>query len=103
MKNTSTGSVANTLKGSATVITSTVKITSDLLIDVLRILFGNKINHKIESVSQKENIVQLQIHWIEQNPIHKLAKENLEDLVTTYNEEMEGLLSDTMLFMNEAN
>ncbi|MBA3664572.1 MAG: hypothetical protein H0W61_10235 [Bacteroidetes bacterium] len=80
--------------------TKRYKIPQDLLMDILRILFGNKIKHQIEGIKEKENIIILQVYYTDTNN-SKATKENIETLLTEYSEYMEGLLSDNTLFMDE--
>ena len=76
------------------------KIPQDLLMDILRILFGNNIRHKIEGIKEKENIIILQVHFTGTgNNIN--AQENIEGILTDYSEYMKGLISDDTLFMDE--
>jgi hypothetical protein len=76
------------------------RIPQDVLMDILRILFGNKIKHRIEGIKERENIILLQVHY---NPsTHNAnARENIEGILLDYSEYMQGLLGDSTLFMDE--
>jgi len=76
------------------------KIPQDVLMDILRILFGNKIKHKIEGIKEKENIIILQVYFTDSDNSTS-AQENIEGILKDYSEYMKGLLSDSTLFMDE--
>lgn len=77
------------------------KIPEDLLMDILRILFGNNIKHKIIGIQQRQNIVLLNANFDLNSIKNREAKENLEDILTDYSEYMKGLLGDTVLMLDE--
>ena len=77
----------------------TYKVPQDLLMDILRILFGNKIKHKIEGIKEKENTIILQVYFTS-NSNSVNAQENIEDVLNDYNEYMKELLSDGTLFID---
>jgi hypothetical protein len=76
------------------------KVPQDLLMDILRILFGNKIKHKIEGIKEKENIIILQVYFTNAGNSTN-AQENIEDVLNDYSEYMKELLSDGTLFIDE--
>lgn len=76
------------------------KIPQDLLFDVLRILFGNQIKHKIEGIKQRENVVILQVGF-KNTSNHRQAEDNIEIILNDYSNYAKGLLSDATLFMDE--
>jgi hypothetical protein len=76
------------------------KIPQDILMDILRILFGNNIKHKIEGIKERENIIILQVHFTDTEN-NKYAQENIEGILTDYSEYMKGLISNDTLFMDE--
>lgn len=76
------------------------KIPLDVLMDILRILFGNKIKHKIIGIRERENMIILQAQFqITDNNIS--AEENIEGILKDYSEYMKGILGDQTLFMDE--
>ena len=77
------------------------KIPEDLLMDILRILFGNNIKHKIIGIQERQNIVLLNINFDLNSVKNKEAKENIEGILTDYSEYMKGLLGDTVLMLDE--
>ncbi len=80
--------------------TKRYKVPQDILMDILRILFGNKIKHRIEGIKEKENIIILQVNFT--NTDNNLnAQENIEGILKDYSDYMKGLLSDSTLFMDE--
>ena len=80
--------------------TKRYKVPQDILMDILRILFGNRIKHQIEGIKEKENIVILQVNFT--NSDNNLnAKENIEGILKDYSDYMKGLLSDSTIFMDE--
>ncbi len=76
------------------------KIPQDILMDILRIVFGNKIKHKIEGIKERENIIVLQVCFAD-IANHVSAQENIEAILTDYTEYMHGLLGESTLFMDE--
>lgn len=76
------------------------KVPQDTLMDILRILFGNKIKHKIEGIKERENIIILQVYFTNTN-ISENAQENIEDILNDYSKYMKELLNDSILFMDE--
>jgi hypothetical protein len=76
------------------------RIPQDILMDILRILFGNKIKHRIEGIKEKENIILLQAHFTDTTN-NRNAQKNIEGILTDYSEYMSGLLGDGTLFMDE--
>lgn len=83
-----------------TAIIKHYKIPQDILMDILRILFGNKIKHRIEGIKEKENIIILQVDFMDTKN-HVTAQENIEEILTDYSEYMKELLGDSTLFMDE--
>ena len=80
--------------------TKRYKVPQDILMDILRILFGNKIKHRIEGIKEKENIIIMQVNFT--NTDNNLnAQENIEGILKDYSDYMKGLLSDSTLFMDE--
>ena len=77
------------------------KIPQDVLMDILRILFGNTIKHQITGIKEKENIVLLSVHFKEDAEKHEQAEENIEAILKDYSEYMKGLMGDNILFMDE--
>ncbi len=67
--------------------------------DILRILFGNKIKHKIEGIKEKENIIILQVYFTNAGNSAN-AQGNIEDVLNDYSEYMKELLSDATLFID---
>lgn len=80
--------------------TKRYKVPQDILMDILRILFGNKIKHRIEGIKEKENIIILQVNFANSDNSQN-AKENIEGILKDYSDYMKGLLSDSTLFMDE--
>lgn len=78
--------------------TVSYRITEDLLMDVLRILFSNKIKHKIEGIKEKENIALLQVTYPD-TKIGRGAQDNIETMLQDYSEYMEGMLGNNDLFV----
>lgn len=79
------------------------KIPEDLLMDILRILFGNNIKHKIIGIQERQNIVLLNVNFDLNSNKNREAKENMEGILTDYSEYMKGLLGDTVLMLDEEN
>lgn len=77
------------------------KIPEDLLMDILRILFGNNIKHKIIGIQERQNIVLLNVYFDLNSIKNREAKENMEGILTDYSEYMKGLLGDTILMLDE--
>ena len=77
------------------------KIPQDVLMDILRILFGNNIKHQITGIKERENIVLMSIHFNEDATKHEEAQENIEAILKDYSEYMKGLMGDNILFMDE--
>ena len=77
------------------------KIPEDLLMDILRILFGNNIKHKIIGIQERQNIVLLNVNFDLTSLKNREAKENMEGILTDYSEYMKGLLGDTVLMLDE--
>ena len=77
------------------------KIPEDLLMDILRILFGNNIKHKIIGIQERQNIVLLNVNFDLNSIKSREAKENMEGILTDYSEYMKGLLGDTVLMLDE--
>jgi hypothetical protein len=74
------------------------KLPQDLLMDCFRILLNNEVYFKIEGIREKENILLVKISWADNNAMHHKAKDNLEELLKTFSEDMEGLLNEHDLF-----
>lgn len=74
------------------------KLPQDLLMDCFRIFLNNEVQFKIEGIREKENILLVKITWSENNAMQHKAKENLHELLSTYSEDMEGLLNEHNLF-----
>ena len=79
------------------------KIPEDLLMDILRILFGNNIKHKIIGIQQRQNMVLLNVNFDLNTIMNREAKENMEGILSDYCEYMKGLLGDTVLMLDEEN
>ena len=77
------------------------KIPEDLLMDILRILFGNNIKHKIIGIQERQNMVLLNVNFDLNSIKNREAKENMEGILTDYSEYMKGLLGDTILILDE--
>ncbi len=77
------------------------KIPEDLLMDILRILFGNNIKHKIIGIQQRQNMVLLNVNFDLNTIMNREAKENMEGILSDYCEYMKGLLGDTVLMLDE--
>ncbi|MBK7816087.1 MAG: hypothetical protein IPJ60_00125 [Sphingobacteriaceae bacterium] len=77
------------------------KIPDDLLMDILRILFGNNIKHKIIGIQQRQNMVLLNVNFDLNTIMNREAKENMEGILSDYCEYMKGLLGDTVLMLDE--
>jgi hypothetical protein len=77
------------------------KIPEDLLMDILRILFGNNVKHKIIGIQERQNIVLLNVNFDLNFLKNREAKENMEGILTDYSEYMKGLLGDTVLMLDE--
>ena len=77
------------------------KIPEDLLMDILRILFGNNIKHKIIGIQQRQNMVLLNVNFDLNTIMNREAKENMEGILSDYCEYMKGLLCDTVLMLDE--
>lgn len=77
------------------------KIPEDLLMDILRILFGNNIKHKIIGIQQLQNSVLLNVNFDLNSIKNREAKENMEGILSDYSEYMKGLLGDTVLMLDE--
>lgn len=77
------------------------KIPEDLLMDILRILFGNNIKHKIIGIQQRQNSVLLNVNFDLVSIKNREAKENMEGILTDYSEYTKGLLGDTVLMLDE--
>jgi len=77
------------------------KIPEDLLMDILRILFGNNIKHKIIGIQERRNIILLNVNLDLNSLKNREAKENMEGILTDYSEYMKGLLGDTVLMLDE--
>ncbi|MBI2722213.1 MAG: hypothetical protein HYX39_08560 [Bacteroidetes bacterium] len=78
------------------------RIPADILMDVLRILFANKIKHRIEGIKEKENIALFQMNY----PDTKIgigAQDNIESILQDYSEYMEGLLGNNELIVYSEN
>jgi hypothetical protein len=78
--------------------TNLYKLPQDLLMDCFRILLNNGVHYKIDGIREIENILLVKIFWQENNAMHQKAKQNLEELLQTYSEDMEGLLREQSLF-----
>jgi len=77
------------------------KIPEDLLMDILRILFGNNIKHKIIGIQERQNIVLLNVNFDLSSNKNREAKENIEGILTDYSDYMKGLLGDSVLMLDE--
>jgi hypothetical protein len=77
------------------------KVPQDVLMDILRILFGSKIKHKIVGIQEKENIIILQVQYQEDSANQYHAEENIESILKDYSGYMNGILSDATLIMDE--
>ena len=77
------------------------KIPEDLLMDILRILIGNNIKHKIIGIQQRQNMVLLNANFDLNSIKNREAKEDLEGILTDYSEYMKGLLGDAVLLLDE--
>ncbi|MBK6522802.1 MAG: hypothetical protein IPG08_10940 [Sphingobacteriaceae bacterium] len=69
--------------------------------DILRILFGNNIKHKIIGIQQRQNMVLLNVNFDLNTIMNREAKENMEGILSDYCEYMKGLLGDTVLMLDE--
>ncbi len=83
------------------IIVKRYKVPEDLLMDILRILFGNNIKHKIIGIQERQNIVLLNVSFDLNYIKNGEAKENMEGILTDYCEYMKGLLGDTVLMLDE--
>ena len=77
------------------------KIPQDVLMDILRILFGNHIKHHITEIKERENIVLLKAHFTPNAKKHHEAKENIESILEDYSKYMNGLLNDNILVLDK--
>jgi hypothetical protein len=77
------------------------KIPHDIFMDIIRILFRNRIKYKIEGVKEKENILVLQVHFTAGLKNHVQAQSNIEDILEEYSEYMDGLLNDKTLLLDD--
>lgn len=82
------------------VIIKKYRVPQDVLMDILRILFGNQIKHKIEGIKERENIIILKVYFTDTvNNVH--AEENIEELLNEYTLYMKDFLNDRTLFMDD--
>lgn len=82
------------------VIIKKYRVPQDVLMDILRILFGNQIKHKIEGIKERENIIILKVYFTDTvNNVH--AEENIEELLNEYTIYMKDFLNDRTLFMDD--
>ena len=77
------------------------KVSQDILMDILRILFRNNIKHQITGIQEKENIVLMNVHFKQNEAISEEVKENIATILQDYSEYMKGLLGDTVLMLDE--
>jgi hypothetical protein len=82
------------------VIIKRYRIPQDVLMDTLRILFRNQLNHKIEGIKERENIIILQVYFTDTERNVK-AEENIEEILKEYSSYMKDFLNDRTLFMDE--
>ena len=50
-------------KAEKNIIVNRYKVPQDLVLDILRILFGNKIKHQITGVKERENFILLTVFY----------------------------------------
>ncbi|MGZ4056057.1 MAG: hypothetical protein ACXVDZ_18190 [Bacteroidia bacterium] len=76
-------------------VTRRYKIPQDVLMDIFRILIGNKIKYRIEGIKEKENLLLVQVDVT--NAVNNLtAHENILEILKDYSEFMDGLLKETL-------
>ena len=76
------------------------RVPQDVLMDILRILFGNQIKHKIEGIKERENVIILQVYFTDTINGVK-AEENIEEILKDCSRYMSDFLTDSTLFMDE--
>ncbi len=76
------------------------RVPQDVLMDILRILFGNQIKHQIMGIKEKENIIILQVYFTDTVNNVK-AEENIEEILKDCSHYLKDFLSDNTLFMDE--
>jgi len=57
------------------------KIPQDLIMDILRILFLNKIKHQITGVKEKENFILMSVFYNNESHNGLQAQENIESIL----------------------
>lgn len=82
------------------IIIKKYRVPHDVLMDILRILFGNQIKHKIEGIKERENIIILKVYFTDTVNNVK-AEENIEEILKEYSFHMKDFFNDSTLFMDE--
>lgn len=82
------------------IIIKKYRVPQDVLMDILRILFGNQIKHRIEGIKERENIIILQVYFTDTINNVK-AEENIEEILNDCSHYMKDFLTDSKVFMDE--
>lgn len=69
----------------------------EMFADILRILLKNKIPNQMIGIKERTNTIILGVRFSEGNKLHAKAQENIEALLSGYNEYLGGL-SDAVLY-----
>ncbi len=76
------------------------KIPQDILMDILRILFRNKVSYNITGIKEKENSLFLTVDY-QKTPHAEQVQENLEAILNDYCNYMKGIITDNTLCMDD--
>lgn len=75
------------------------KIPQDIFMDIMRILFRNKVNYTITGIKEKENSLFLSVDYTALKMASEV-QENIEIILEEYCEYMKGIISDSTLRMD---
>jgi hypothetical protein len=77
--------------------TSSHTIPIDVLLDIIRILFNNRLHWQVEGINEQEGTLLVQISQQQSNPKHQKALQNIIGILGDYNYYVKGAPQDEAL------
>ncbi|MDR6571024.1 hypothetical protein [Chitinophaga ginsengisegetis] len=74
--------------------TSSHTIPIDVLLDIIRILFNNRLHWQVEAINEQESTLLVQISQQQGNPKHQKALQNIIGILGDYNYYVKGTPQD---------
>lgn len=74
--------------------TSSHTVSIDVLLDIIRILFNNRLHWQVEGINEQEGTLLVQITHQQGNPKHQKALQNIIGILGDYNYYVKGTPQD---------